>query len=91
MIAVEEADEDEKSRIDAGRDGRLYTFSHHSCFYRMPPLPLSSISISIVVLAVLGRQYAGRERKSPSQSCSCCTMKGIGRETESSTTSTTST
>lgn len=26
MIAVEEADEDEKSRIDAGRDGRLYTF-----------------------------------------------------------------
>lgn len=26
MIAIEEADEDEKSRIDAGRDGRLYTF-----------------------------------------------------------------
>lgn len=26
MIAVEEADEDKKSRIDAGKDGRLYTF-----------------------------------------------------------------
>lgn len=43
-------------------------------------------SFSSKFMAVLGRLYAGRETESPSQSRSRCTTKGIGRETESSST-----
>lgn len=88
-IAVNEADEDEKKRLDAGRDGQLYTF--------FPPLsnPGKASFAFVIYYSFLhflpssspcSDNYMQGERESPSQSRARCTMKGIGRETDSSST-----